>query len=56
MERKYTSDDAVAAAQALREISAGHEDAAVMILTAAGLDGLANDELEELCERFGVET
>jgi hypothetical protein len=55
MERKYTFDDAVAAAGALREISAGHEEAAAAILCAAGLDGLSNQELEGLCERFGVE-
>jgi len=48
MERRYTSDDAVAAAEALREISAGHEEAAAAILAAAGLDGLGNQELEAL--------
>lgn len=36
MERSYTFNDAVAAAQALREISAGHEEAAAAILSAAG--------------------
>ena len=56
MERRFTFDDAVAAAQALREISAGHEEAAAAILSAAGLGVLSNDELEELCARFGVET
>jgi hypothetical protein len=55
MERKYTFDDAVAAAEALREISAGHEEAAAAILCAAGLEGLSNQELEGLCELFGVE-
>jgi hypothetical protein len=55
MERRYAFDDAVAAAEALREISAGHEKAAVAILDAAGLGGLNNDELEDLCDRFGVE-
>jgi hypothetical protein len=55
MERNYTSDDAVAAAEALREISAGHEQAAAAILDAAGLDGLSNDELEALCTRYGLE-
>jgi len=55
MERKYTSDDAAAAAEALREISAGHEEAAAVILGAAGLDGLSNQELEALCARFGLE-
>ena len=55
MEHKYTFDDAVAAAEALREISAGHEEGAAAILCAAALDGLSNQELEGLCERFGVE-
>jgi hypothetical protein len=55
MERKDTFDDAVAAAEALREISAGHEEAAAAILRAAGLEALSNQELEGLCERFGVE-
>ncbi len=55
MERRHTVDDAVASAQALREISAGHEDAAAAILSAARLDGLSNEELELLCDRFGVE-
>jgi len=55
MESRYTADDAVAAAQALREISAGHEDAATAILSAAGLDGLSNEQLELLCNRFGAE-
>ena len=55
MELRYTVDDAVVAAQALREISAGHEDAAAAILDAAGLGALGSDELAELCEHFGVE-
>jgi hypothetical protein len=55
MERKYTSDDAAAAAEALREISAGHEEAAAAILSTAGLDRLSNDELEALCARFGLD-
>ncbi len=55
MSRKFTFDDALAAAEALREISAGHEDAAQAVLNAAGLDGLDNAELEALCEQFGVE-
>jgi hypothetical protein len=55
VERKYTYDDALAAAGALREISAGHEEAAAAILSAAGLEWLSNHELEALCERFGVE-
>jgi hypothetical protein len=55
MKRKFTFDDALAAAEALREISAGHEDAAQAVLNAAGLDALSNAELETLCEQFGVE-
>jgi len=55
MERRYTLDDAVVAAEALREISAGHEKAAAAILDAAGLGGLSNDELEDLCRQFGVD-
>jgi hypothetical protein len=55
MKRKFTFDDALAAAEALREISAGHEEAAVAVLNAAGLDALSNAELEALCEQFGVE-
>jgi hypothetical protein len=48
MDRKYTFGDAVAAAEALREISAGHEEAAAATLCAAGLEGLTNQELEGL--------
>ena len=55
MKRKFTFDDALAAAEALREISAAHEEAAMAVLFAARLEGLSNDELEELCDRFGVE-
>jgi hypothetical protein len=45
----------LAAAQALREINAGHEDTVAAILSAAGLDGLSNEEPEMPCDRFGVE-
>ena len=55
MDRKFTFDDALAAAEALREISAGHEEAAAAVLNAAGLDALSNAELEALCDRFGIE-
>ena len=41
MKRKFTFDDALAAAEALREISVGHEQAAAVVLDAAGLDGSA---------------
>jgi hypothetical protein len=50
-----TFDDALAAAEALREISAGHEDAAAAILAAAWLGDLGTGPLEALCDRFGVE-
>ncbi len=53
--RPLTYDDALAAAEALREISAGHEDAAAVVLAAARLDDLANAGLEALCRRFGAE-
>jgi hypothetical protein len=52
---KYTFDDALAAAEALREISAGHEEAAAAVLNVAGLDGLSKEELDTLCDWFGVE-
>ena len=45
MERNDAFGDAVAAAEALREISAGHEEAAAAILCAAGLEGLSNQEI-----------
>ena len=46
MERKLTFDDAPAAAEALAEISADHEQGAEAVLKATGLDGLSNAELE----------
>jgi hypothetical protein len=52
--RSLTFDDALAAAEALAEIDAGHENAAGAILSAAGLDALANAELEALCRQFGT--
>jgi hypothetical protein len=55
VERKYTYNDALAAAEALREISAGHEQAAQAVLNGAGLDALSNEELQALCHQFGVE-
>ena len=55
MERSYTTNDAVAAAGALREISAGHAKATAALLSAAGLDGLGNDGLQDPRTRFGVE-
>ena len=55
MKHRFSLDDAVAAAAALREIEAGHEEAAAAILATAGLDRLSNEELEALCARFGLE-
>lgn len=52
--RPLTFDDALAAAEALAEISAGHENAAAAVLGAARLDALSNAELEALCRRFGT--
>jgi hypothetical protein len=54
--RPLTFDDALAAAEALREVSAGHEDAAQAVLAAGRLDALTNAELEALCARFGADT
>ena len=45
----------MAAAQALREISTGHEEAAAAILSAADLDELGTDGLKNPVNRFGVE-
>jgi len=57
-DRRYagslTFDDALAAAEALAEIDAGHEHAAGVILGGAGLDELDSAELEALCRRFGT--
>jgi hypothetical protein len=53
--RPFTYDDALAAAEALAEISAGHEQGAEAVLNAAGLDALRTVELEALCTRFGTE-
>jgi hypothetical protein len=55
MEREFTFDDVLAAAEALREIEADHEEGVAAVLNAAGLGGLSNGELEQLCARFGVE-
>jgi hypothetical protein len=53
--RLLTYDDALAAGQALAEISAGHEDAAHAVLCAARLDALSNAELEALASQFGAD-
>lgn len=51
----YTEDDAIAAAEALREADAGHEAAAEALLAASGLGHLSDDQLLALCDRFGAE-
>jgi hypothetical protein len=53
--RRLTIDDAVAAAQVLRELDAGHEDAAFATAVEYSLDGLDAEMLEHLCDTFGVE-
>ncbi len=53
--RLATIDDALAAAAVLRELDAGHEDAAEALATLAGLDGLDVAGLETLAAAFGVE-
>lgn len=55
MERQLTVDDAVAAAEVLRELDAGHEHAAYAVAVAYGLDGMVAEMLEHLCATFDVE-
>ena len=43
------------AAEILREISAGHEDAAGALADASGLGHLSAGDLEALCAAAGVE-
>ena len=50
----YTEDDARAAASVLAEADAGHGEAAGSLAARAALDGLANDDLEDLCAAFGI--
>jgi hypothetical protein len=47
--------DAWTAAEILREISAGHEDAADALATAAGLGHLSTESLEALRDAFDAE-
>lgn len=54
-DRKLTVDDAVNAAEVLRELDAGHEHAAYAVAVAHGLDGMVAEVLEYLCIQFGVE-
>jgi hypothetical protein len=51
----YTLEDAVNAAAVLAEVSACHEEGAERLACMTGLDALSNEELEALCEAFGVE-
>lgn len=53
--RQLTIDDAVAAAQVLRELDAGHEDAAFATAVEYGLDDLVAEVLEHLCDTFDIE-
>jgi len=53
--RLLTVDDAVAAAEILRETYAGHEGAALDLATESRLEDLLTPELEALCAAFGVE-
>lgn len=53
--RRLTIDDAIAAAVVLRELDAGHEDAAYAVAATNGLDGMVAEMLEHLCTTFGVE-
>lgn len=56
MTRKlYTEDDAVAAAEALREADAGHEAAAEALLLNADLGDLTDEQLRDLADLFGAE-
>ena len=50
----YTLEDAVNAAAVLAEVSAGHPDGAEQLAGQMALDGLSNEELEALCDTFGV--
>jgi hypothetical protein len=52
--RLATVDDALAAAAVLRELDAGHEEAAAALATLAGLDGLDVAGLEMLAAAFGA--
>ena len=54
-DRQLTVDDAVNAAKVLRELDAGHEDAAYADAVAHGLDGMVAEMLEYLCTKFDVE-
>ncbi len=54
-DRQLTIDDAVNAAEVLRELDAGHEHAAYAVAVAYGLDGMVAEVLEHLCIMFDVE-
>jgi len=50
-----TYDDATAAAEILREISAGHEEAADRLMFTSGLGDLDVADLEHVCRRYDVD-
>lgn len=54
-DRQLTIDDAIAAAEILRELDAGHEHAAYAVAAAYGLDGMVAEMLEHLCATFDIE-
>jgi len=51
----YILADAINAAAVLAEVSAGHEDGAQRLAIQSALEDLAVEEMEALCEAFGVE-
>ena len=51
----YTLEDAISAAAVLAEVQAGHEDGAQRLAIQSALDDLSVEEMEALCEAFGVE-
>lgn len=51
----YTEDDAIAAAEIIREADAGHEAAAEALLLNADLGDLTDDQLRDLADLFGAE-
>lgn len=55
MERLLTVDDAIVAAEVLRELDAGHEGSAFALAAMGHVDDLTTTELETLCAVFGVE-
>jgi len=50
-----TADDALAAAEIVRENEAGHHDTAEDLIIKADLGHLTDEQMRALCEVFGVE-